>query len=444
MEDAVKRILEKIRDDKVEFLQMQFTDILGFIKTLTVPKNRFESALAEGVVFDGSSVAGYAQIEESDMRAHPDLETYMLLPWTEDGNKVARLICDVYTPEGERFPGDPRYVLQKMLDKLHKKDMEFFVGPEFEFFIFRRDSSGNPTNNPSDYAGYFDNTPVDVANEIRQEVLKNMHDLGFSPEAAHHEVAPGQQEIDLRYASAIVMADRVAMLKTLIKNVAQRHGVYASFMPKPINGVNGSGMHIHQSIMSIDEKRNYFYDSNEKYGLSKLAMNYLGGILKNINQASAILASWVNSYKRLIPGYEAPVYISWANKNRSALVRIPAGKETRKRMELRCPDPAGNPYLQFAVILGMGLDGIENKITPPEPVERDIYHMTPAEREKYGIQAMPESLGEALHHFKNSKLMRSVLGDHIFENFITVKQKEWDSFRSFVTKWEVERYLPIL
>lgn len=271
-----------------------------------------------------------------------------------------------------------------------------------------------------------------------------MYELGFSPEAAHHEVAYGQQEIDMKYASAIAMADRVTVLKSLIKNTAHKYDLYATFMPKPINGVNGSGMHVHQSIMSVDEKINYFYDKSGKYGISDYGLHYLGGVLKHINESAAILASWVNSYKRLIPGYEAPVYISWANKNRSALVRIPAGEGTRKRMELRCPDPAGNPYLQFAVILEMGLSGIKNKVEPPNPIERDIFVMSKEEKADAGIQSMPESLGEALHHLRGSSLMKETLGTHIFENFITVKSREWDAFRSNVTEWELNRYLPIL
>ena len=444
MEDNIKAIMDRITSEKVSFLQMQFTDILGFVKTLTVPKNRFENAVTEGVLFDGSSVAGYAQIEESDMRAVPDLSTFTLLPDETNSYKVARFICDIHTPAGERFPGDPRYVLKSLLDKLQKEKKQFFVGPEFEFFLFKYDQNGNPTNEPVDFGGYFDNTPLDRAGLVRMDILNELHKLGYQPEAAHHEVAFGQHEIDLRYAPALVMADRVAMLKNIIKNTAQRHGYYATFMPKPINGVNGSGMHVHQSIMSVDEETNFFYDEKTKYGLSEMAMHYLAGVLTHISEASAILASWVNSYKRLIPGYEAPVYISWANRNRSALVRVPAGIGNRKRMELRCPDPAGNPYLQFAAILSMGLDGIKNKLEPPEPVERDIYHMTAEERQKQGIGSMPESLGEALHHFRQSKLMRDNLGSHIFENFAVVKQREWDSFRSFVTKWELERYLPKL
>ena len=444
MDNNIESILGKLEAEKVSFLQMQFTDILGFVKTLTVPKNRFESALSEGVVFDGSSVAGYAQIEESDMRAHPDLSTFTMLPEESNGFRLARFICDVYTPAGERFAGDPRFILQNVLKKVQSRNMDFFVGPEFEFFLFKVDEHGNPTTNPADFGGYFDNTPLDKASLIKQDILNELHKLGYQPEAAHHEVAFGQHEIDMRYAEALVMADRIAMLKSIIKNIAQKHGYYATFMPKPINGVNGTGMHVHQSILAADESTNFFNDEKAKYGLSELATHYLAGILTHITEASAILASWVNSYKRLIPGYEAPVYISWANKNRSALVRVPAGVGMRKRMELRCPDSAGNPYLQFASILAMGLDGIDNKMDLPDPVEKDIFHMSQEERTSLGIGSMPESLGEALHHFRQSSLMKETLGKHIFENFAVVKQREWDAFRSFVTGWEIERYLPKL
>ncbi|EQD77981.1 glutamine synthetase, type I, partial [mine drainage metagenome] len=382
MEDQVKEQLERIKKAEVEFLQLQFTDIMGTVKTLTVPRNRFEDALNEGVVFDGSSVAGYAQIEESDMRAVPDFSTYAVLPYSGPSGKIARYICNAYASDGKRFQGDPRYVLERMLKKLWDQGQEFFVGPEFEFFLFKRDANGNPTNEPSDFGGYFDNTPMDISNEIRQEILTDLRILGFEPEAAHHEVAYGQQEIDLRYAPAMLMADRISILKSIIKNVAQSHGLYASFMPKPVNGVNGSGMHIHQSIMVKGEKRNLFFDESDEFGMSKLMKNYLAGVLQNISQGSAILASWVNSYKRLIPGYEAPVYISWANKNRTALVRIPAGVEMRKRMELRCPDPAGNPYLQFATILGMGMDGIKRGLELPEPVRKRYLPYATRRKEK--------------------------------------------------------------
>ncbi|MGP6220279.1 type I glutamate--ammonia ligase [Caldiplasma sukawensis] len=448
MEDKIQISLERLRKEQIDFLHLQFTDIQGIVKTLTIPKNRFEDALSEGVVFDGSSVAGYAQIEESDMRAIPDLETYSVYPFSQGGN-AARYICNIYNPDGSRFTGDPRYVLQRNLEQIHKENKEFYVGPEFEFFIFHKDEKGNPTNNPSDFNGYFDHTPNDSAAKIRQEILTQLRLMGYEPEAAHHEVAFGQQEVDLRYASALTMADRIITLKSLIKNIAENNNLYASFMPKPVNGVNGSGMHIHQSIMEDTKdgkKKNLFYDENsgDSSGLSSYARMYTAGILENINSGTAILASWVNSYKRLIPGYEAPVYISWANKNRSALVRVPAGTGMKKRIELRCPDSAGNPYLQFATVLGMGMDGIKRKLELPPPIERDIFSMTKEERIKAGIGYLPESLGEALHHMRNSKLMKEILGDHVYENFLTVKQREWDAFRSHVTEWEIKRYLPFL
>ncbi|MCL4322966.1 MAG: glutamine synthetase family protein [Candidatus Thermoplasmatota archaeon] len=443
MEDKIQVSLEKLRKEQIEFLYMQFTDILGRVKTLTLPKNRFEDALNEGVVFDGSSVAGYAQIEESDMRAVPDLDTYSVYPYSSQGN-AARYLCNIYNPDGSRFPGDPRYVLERNLKKVWEKGMEFFVGPEFEFFLFKKDERGEPILEPSDHSGYFDHTPNDRAAHVRLEILTQLRVLGYEPEAAHHEVSFGQHEIDLRYSNAMLMADRITVLKSVIKNAAENQNLFASFMPKPLNGLNGSGMHVHQSLMGKDQKKNFFYDEKDKYGLSKVAKNYTAGILKNINQGSSILASTVNSYKRLIPGYEAPVYISWANKNRSALVRVPAGVGMRKRIELRCPDPSGNPYLQFATVLGMGLDGIENNYELPDPTEKDIFHMDAETRKREGIESMPESLGEAIHHLRGSKLMEQILGKHVYHNYLTVKQKEWDAFRSHVTEWEINRYLSTL
>lgn len=443
MEDKVQLALEMLRKEEVDFLHMQFSDILGRVKTLTLPRNRFEDALSEGVVFDGSSVAGYAQIEESDMRAIPVLDTYSLYPYSSKG-VAARFICNIFTPDGERSPADPRYVLERNLKKAWDKGMEFYVGPEFEFFLFKRDVNGEPIPEPGDHSGYFDHTPNDNASQVREEILLNLKALGYEPEAAHHEVAFGQQEIDLKYSNALLMADRITMLKSVIKNAAQNHGLFASFMPKPVNGVNGSGMHIHQSLMAKDQKKNFFYDDKESYGLSKIAQSYIAGILKNINAGSSILASTVNSYKRLIPGYEAPVYISWANRNRTALIRVPAGINMRKRIELRCPDPSGNPYLQFATVFGMGFDGIENNYKMPEPVEKDIFKMDSTQRKKAGIESMPESLGEAIHHLRQSKLMKEILGEHVYNNYLTVKQSEWDSFRSYVTEWEIKRYLNVL
>ena len=439
--DTPEEIIKLADKENLKYFYFQFTDIRGTVKSVMIPRNRLERVLEEGVLFDGSSILGYATIEESDMRAFPDYSSFEILPWTSDGGKAGRFVCSVMTPEGKPFDGDPRYVLKKQLEKLHKMGMEFFVGPEFEFFLLEnRDGKYVP----HDSAGYFDFGPLDKGELVKKEILLYLNQLNYEPEAAHHEVAPGQHEIDLRYSQALKMADKIITLKTAIKTVAMRHGLYATFMPKPIFGVNGTGMHVHQSIMNPEGTVNMFWDEKDSNGLSDMAYHYLGGILKHAVEMSAIIASWVNSYKRLVPGYEAPVYISWANKNRSALVRVPAGTNLRKRFEFRAPDSAGNPYLQFAVLLASGLDGINRKIDPPEPVEQDIFHLTLEERKKLGIDSLPESLGEALHHLRNSQFMREVLGDHVYSNFIYIKQKEWDSFRSWVTDWEINNLLPIL
>jgi len=439
--DTPEEIIKEADKENLKYFYFQFTDIRGTVKSVMIPRNRLERVLEEGVLFDGSSILGYATIEESDMRAFPDYSSFEILPWTSDGGKAGRFVCSVMTPEGKPFDGDPRYVLKKQLEKLHKMGMEFFVGPEFEFFLLEnRDGKYVP----HDSAGYFDFGPLDKGELVKKEILLYLNQLNYEPEAAHHEVAPGQHEIDLRYSQALKMADKIITLKTAIKTVAMRHGLYATFMPKPIFGVNGTGMHVHQSIMNPEETVNMFWDEKDSNGLSDMAYHYLGGILKHAVEMSAIIASWVNSYKRLVPGYEAPVYISWANKNRSALVRVPAGTNLRKRFEFRAPDSAGNPYLQFAVLLASGLDGINRKIDPPEPIEQDIFHLTLEERKKLGIDSLPESLGEALHHLRNSQFMREVLGDHVYSNFIYIKQKEWDSFRSWVTDWEINNLLPIL
>jgi len=439
--DTPEEIIKVADKENLKYFYFQFTDIRGTVKSVMIPRNRLERVLEEGVLFDGSSILGYATIEESDMRAFPDYSSFEILPWTSDGGKAGRFVCSVMTPEGKPFDGDPRYVLKKQLEKLHKMGMEFFVGPEFEFFLLEnRDGKYVP----HDSAGYFDFGPLDRGELVKKEILLYLNQLNYEPEAAHHEVAPGQHEIDLRYSQALKMADKIITLKTAIKTVAMRHGLYATFMPKPIFGVNGTGMHVHQSIMNPEGTVNMFWDEKDSNGLSDMAYHYLGGILKHAVEMSAIIASWVNSYKRLVPGYEAPVYISWANKNRSALVRVPAGTNLRKRFEFRAPDSAGNPYLQFAVLLASGLDGINRKIDPPEPIEQDIFHLTLEERKKLGIDSLPESLGEALHHLRNSQFMREVLGDHVYSNFIYIKQKEWDSFRSWVTDWEINNLLPIL
>ncbi len=435
-----QEILKMVKERGVKYIHLQFMDILGQVKSVMIPHIMLEKALSEGILFDGSSIAGYATIDESDMRAVPDAKTFQILP---DDPKTATIICDIYLPNGKRFDGDPRYVLQRALKKAESMDFKFVTGPEFEFFLFKM-RDGKPTLEPNDYGGYFDFGPVDQGEEVRKEIIGIFADIDYMPEAAHHEVAPGQHEIDLRYGYALTIADRILTLKAMIKRVALKYGLYATFMPKPVFGVNGTGMHVHQSLLSRDCNENRFYDPNGPWELSDVALHYIGGLLMHADETTAILNSWVNSYKRLVPGYEAPVYISWANLNRSALIRVPAGRGMKTRIELRNPDPAGNPYLQFAVMLAAGLDGIARRIEPPEPVEQNIFAMSPEKREELGIKSLPESLGEALHHLSRSEFMREVLGEHVFNHFLYVKRKEWSEYRAQVTEWEIKNLLPIL
>jgi glutamine synthetase len=434
-------ILQAVKRENVKFVQLQFTDILGTVKSITIPANQLKKAMEEGIFFDGSSVLGYATIEESDMRLKPDPNSFVILPWTENDLKTARMVCEVYDHAGNRFEGDPRWVLERLVKVARKHGWVFYTAPEYEFFLLLAEN-GEPTTKPSDYGGYFD-LMRDRGENVRKEIVNHLNALGFEVEASHHEVAPGQHEIDLKYVDAITSADRVSMMKYVTKTIAEKHGLYASFMPKPIYGVNGSGMHTHMSLMT-PEGRNIFYDPKGPYKLSKEALHFIGGLLKYAKEICAVLASTVNSYKRLVPGYEAPVYISWANLNRSAYVRVPAGRDVKTRVELRSPDPAGNPYLQFTVMLAAGLKGIEEEISPPDPVERDIYRMTPEEREALGIESLPSNLGEALEHMRKSKLVREALGEHLFNHFLYVKRKEWEAYSSHVTDWEIENLLPLL
>ncbi len=433
-------IIKQVREKGVKYIHLQFMDILGQVKSVMIPAEILEKAINEGIVFDGSSIVGYATIDESDMRAVPDPNTFQIIP---DDEKSATIICDIYTSNGKRFAGDPRYVLQKTLEKAAAMGFRFCTGPEFEFFLLKMKDSKTILE-PNDYAGYFDYGPIDQGEKVRSDIIGLLSEMGYNPEAAHHEVSPGQHEIDLRYDYALKIADRILTLKAMIKRVALRHGLYATFMPKPIFGINGTGMHVHQSLLSEDASENLFYSADGKWQLSEIALHYIGGLLTHAEEITAILNSWVNSYKRLVPGYEAPVYISWANRNRSALIRVPSGREMKTRLELRNPDPAGNPYLQFAVMLAAGLDGISKKIEPPEPVEQNIFAMSEEERTKRGIKSLPESLGEALHHFSRSEFMQEVLGAHLFEHFLHVKRKEWEEYRAQVTQWELEKLLPIL
>ncbi len=436
-------VLDVVKKKKINFIQLQFMDILGFVKTVTIPSTKLEDALERGIIFDGSSIVGYATIDESDMRLQPVLDTFLFLPWTENKFKTARIMCNILTSDGKRFKGDPRFVLESMLSRVKEMGCVYNTGPEFEFFLFKMSERGEITCKPNDYGAYFDLMPHDEGDHVRKEAMIYANMMGFDAEMIHHEVAAGQHEIDIKYTDAMNSADRILLLKYLIKTVALQHNLHASFMPKPVFGIAGNGMHVHQSLIST-KGDNVFYDPNGDSELSDKAFYFLGGLLEHSRETCGILASWVNSYKRLVPGYEAPVYISWANRNRSALIRIPAGREISTRVEVRNPDPAGNPYLQFAVMLASGLDGMSKKITPPEPVERDIYKLTKSERGKLGIATLPESLGEALHFLSGSKLVKDTLGEHIFEHFLHIKRKEWNDYKAQVTAWEIDRFLPHL
>jgi len=441
--DAISDVLQRAEKDRISFIQLQFMDILGVVKSVSIPMGKLEKALEDGVLFDGSSIVGYATIDESDMRALPDPSTYQTLPWSTDDKKSARLICNIYTPKGERFAGDPRYALERAMERAMKKGYVLHTGPECEFFLLKLDARGRPTVVPDDSGGYFDQLPLDRGECVRGEIVQYLEQMGFEVETSHHEVAPGQHEIDFRYADAMITADRVFTLKHVTKAVALRHDLYATFMPKPIYGVCGSGMHAHLSLIT-PEGENVFYDPKGRWEVSELALHFLGGLIHYAKDICAVLASWANSYKRLVPGYEAPVYISWANLNRSALVRIPLGRGVKTRLELRNPDPAGNAYLQFAAILDAGLRGIEEGIEPPEPVERDIYGLTPDERETLKIDSLPGDLGHALLYMRESELVRATLGNHIFEHFLYIKGKEWDEYRSKLSQWEIDEFLSIL
>ncbi len=437
-----ERVLETVRRESVRFVHLQFMDILGNVKTVTIPAAKLMKAIEDGAVFDGSSVVGYATIEESDMRAKPDLSTFKVLPWSHPEMREATIICNIYDSKGNRFGADPRYILERVLKKAGELGYECFTGPEYEFFLFQLDNDGKPTTLPSDKGRYFDMMPLDKTELVRDKISLYLDALGFDVETTHHEVANGQHEIDLRYADAMTSADRVMALKSAIKTVALENGLHATFMPKPVAGQNGSGMHVHQSLFTTGGE-NAFYDESGIHELSDVARWYVGGVLKYARETCAILASWVNSYKRLVPGYEAPVYICWANKNRSALVRIPAGKGKSKRIEVRNPDPAGNPYLQYAVMLAAGLEGVRNKLEPPQPIETDIFKLTSSDRSKMGIGSLPGDLNEALAEMEKSELIRETIGAHVFTNFLYNKRKEWDSYKIQVTDWELKQFLSL-
>ncbi|MCJ7494627.1 MAG: type I glutamate--ammonia ligase [Deltaproteobacteria bacterium] len=435
------KVMKMIEENDVKFIKLWFTDILGFLKSFSVPKEEIEKAFAEGIGFDGSSIEGFVRIDESDMVAIPDPTTFAILPWRPKEKGVARVFCDIVTPDGKPFAGDPRYTLKKNLDKAKKMGFTYYVGPELEYFYFKDANSTEVL----DKGGYFDLIPRDEALDLRRETVLFCEALGMKIEYSHHEVAPSQHEIDMRYEDALTMADNVMTYRLVVKEVAYRQGVYATFMPKPLFGENGSGMHTHMSLFK--GKRNSFFDPKGQYNLSQNARYFIGGLLKYAPEFTAVTCQWVNSYKRLVPGYEAPVYLSWAQRNRSDLIRIPMykpGKEEATRIEFRSPDPACNPYLTFSVMLAAGLAGMEEKIEPPDPVEANVYKMSAEERERRGIKQLPGSLSEAIQLTEKSKLVREALGDHVFDHFIENKKLEWDRYRVQITSYEIEKYLPIL
>jgi glutamine synthetase len=441
-EDSRKRVHGRIEKEGIEFVLLWFTDIEGHLKSFAVTPSEIEAALDDGMGFDGSSITGFNAIEESDMVAIPDPETFQLMPWKEGETRVARMICDIVTPDGNPYEGDPRYVLRRALDRMAALGFDTFnVGPELEYFLFR-DDKGTET---LDEGGYFAMTTLDAASELRQETVRALEGMGIPIEYVHHEVGPSQHEIDMRFSDALAMADHTVTYRLIVKEIAKKSGYHATFMPKPIFGENGSGMHTHQSLFK--DGRNAFFDGDDEWNLSAAGKAFIAGQLKHAREISAVFAQWVNSYKRLVPGYEAPVYVAWSRRNRSALIRIPLykpGAEQATRAEIRCPDPACNPYLTFATLLHAGLEGIEQGYELPEPMETNLYHLTPEQRKERGIVSLPETLGEAVDALAGSALVRKALGPHIFDRYVELKRAEWDEYRVQLTEWELKKYLSVL
>ena len=435
-------IRKLVADEQVKHIQLWFTDILGNLKMVEIPDRQLDSVIESGAAFDGSSITGYAEIEESDIVAMPDWDTFKLLPWSQNHEKTGFVFCDVLGRDYKPFEGDPRWVLRRQLERARALGLEFFVGPELEYFYFKGDS---PTPELIDEGGYFDVLPADLGNDLRKQTIRTLDRLDIPMEASHHEVAPSQHEIDPHYDQALIMADRVMICRLIVKEVAAHNGVHATFMPKPLHAVNGSGMHVHQSLFRGAD--NAFFSGDDPNHLSELAKGFIAGQLKYMREICSLLNQYVNSFKRLVPGYEAPVYISWAHRNRTALIRVPLyvqGKESTVRAELRNPDPAANPYLAFAVMLAAGLDGIENELELPPSVEPNIYKMTADEREAVGLDSLPNNLYEAIQATRESELVRRTLGDHIFDRFITNKLNEWYEYREQVTQWEVDKYYSVI
>jgi glutamine synthetase len=441
-EDSRKRVNGRIEKEGIEFVLLWFTDIEGHLKSFAVTPSEIEAALDDGMGFDGSSITGFNAIEESDMVAIPDPETFQLMPWKEGETRVARMICDIVTPDGKPYEGDPRYVLRRALDRMASLGFDTFnVGPELEYFLFR-DDKGTET---LDEGGYFAMTTLDAASELRQETVRALEGMGIPIEYVHHEVGPSQHEIDMRFADALSMADHTVTYRLIVKEIAKKSGYHATFMPKPIFGENGSGMHTHQSL--FNEGRNAFFDGDDEWNLSAVGKAFIAGQLRHARELSAVFAQWVNSYKRLVPGYEAPVYVAWSRRNRSALIRIPLykpGAEQATRAEIRCPDPACNPYLTFAALLHAGLEGIEQGYELPDPMETNLYHLTSEQRKERGIVSLPETLGEAVDALAGSELVRKALGPHIFDRYVELKRAEWDEYRVQLTEWELKKYLSVL
>lgn len=434
-------IISMVNEDDIKFIRMQFTDIFGQLKNVAITASQIEKAVNNQIAMDGSSIEGFVRIHESDQYLYPDLDSFTILPWRPQYGKVARLICDVHNPDGTPFVGDPRYILKRVLKKAANMGYTFNVGPECEFFLFQTDENGNPITKTDDEAGYFDLGPLDRGESTRREICIALEDMGFEIEASHHEVAAGQHEIDFKYAEALKAADNIMTFKLAVKTLAQKNGQHATFMPKPIFGINGSGMHTNMSLFR--DGKNVFFDENGKKGLSKEAYSFIAGLLAHVRGMCAVTNPLVNSYKRLVPGYEAPCYLAWSASNRSALIRIPASRGQSTRVELRNPDPACNPYLALAVCLAAGLDGIEKGMTPPAEVAENIYKMDAEAREKNGITSLPGSLEEALNELRNDELIKETLGEHVLTQYISGKEAEWDEYRTRVSSWEIDKYFII-
>ena len=432
-------IIRMVEEDDVEFIRLQFTDMFGNMKNVAITTGQLEKALNNECMFDGSSIEGFVRIEESDMFLYPDLDTYVTFPWRPQQGKVARLICDVYTTDRRPFEGDPRFILKSVLKEAADMGYTFDVGPELEFFLFHMEENGQPTTSTHERAGYFDLGPLDFGENARRDIVLTLEEMGLSVEASHHEVAPAQHEIDIKYQDALVTADNINTFKLVARTIAKRHGLHATFMPKPKHGVDGSGMHVNISMKK--DGRNVFEDPSDKLGLSKEAYYFIAGIMKHIESMTAITNPLVNSYKRLVPNFEAPVYIAWSASNRSPLIRIPACRASSTRIELRSPDPSANPYLMLAVCLAAGLDGIKNQLTPPEGINGNLFELSDEERTKLGIKRLPANLCEAVEALENNEFVMNVLGDHISKKYIDAKKTEWEEYRAQVTTWELDQYL---